>query len=31
VNASFGTRIINLRDGWVAEKETSNQRPVANV
>jgi ABC-type lipoprotein export system ATPase subunit len=31
VNASFGTRIINLRDGWVAEEETSNQRPVANV
>jgi len=31
VNASFGTRIINLRDGWVVEEETSDQRPLANV
>ena len=26
VNASYGTRIIQLRDGWVVEEETSNQR-----
>jgi ABC-type lipoprotein export system ATPase subunit len=31
VNASFGTRIIQLRDGWVVEEEPSNQRPLANV
>jgi ABC-type lipoprotein export system ATPase subunit len=31
VNASYGTRIIQLRDGWVVEEETSNQRPLANV
>src|SRR6266404_7128786 len=31
VNASYGTRIIQLRDGWVVEAESSNQRPLANV
>jgi ABC-type lipoprotein export system ATPase subunit len=31
VNASYGTRIIQLRDGWVVEEEPSNQRPLANV
>src|SRR4026208_1365009 len=31
VNASYGTRIIQLRDGWVVEEEPSNQRPLSNV
>jgi putative ABC transport system ATP-binding protein len=31
VNASYGTRIIQLRDGWVVEEEPSNQRSLSNV
>ena len=31
VNASYGTRIIQLRDGWVVEEEASNQRSLSNV
>ena len=31
VNASYGTRIIQLRDGWVVEEEGSDQRPAVNV
>jgi ABC-type lipoprotein export system ATPase subunit len=31
VNASYGTRIIQLRDGWVVDEETSNQRTTASV
>ena len=31
VNASYGTRIIQLRDGWVVDEDTSNQGPLANV
>ena len=31
VNASYGTRIIQLRDGWIVEEESSNQRPAVNV
>ena len=31
VNASYGTRIIQLRDGWVVDEETSNQRSTASV
>src|SRR5499427_503869 len=31
VNASYGTRIIQLRDGWVVDEETSNQTTAAGV
>src|SRR5207244_21393 len=31
VNASYGSRIIHLRDGWVVEEEGCNQRPPVNV
>src|SRR3954470_12187474 len=31
VNASYGTRIIQLRDGWVVDEETSNQTSAATV
>ena len=31
VNASYVTRIIQLRDGWVVEEEPSNQRTLSNV
>src|SRR5213596_1305285 len=31
VNASYGTRIIQLRDGSVVEEEPSNQRSLSNV
>ena len=31
VNASYGTRIIQLRDGWVVNEETSDQTSAATV
>ena len=31
LNASYGTRIIQLRDGWVVDEETSNQTSAATV
>src|SRR5437868_12625273 len=31
VNASYGTRIIQLRDGWLVEEEPPDQRSLSNV
>src|SRR5438552_10916320 len=31
VNASYGNKIIQLRDGWVVDEETTNQRSTASV